>query len=650
MSKSVSVKTRIRHFLIDKNSDVHKAFNAALDKRKPGFSRKFSPFLWLYLLYLNIKFRVFKIKGAPSPQRGVQSGFPRISPVKLYQRIEKNDILSLDLLGTMVLFPFTSMTALYQFCELENGIPGFAKIRMEAEKDAKNKYGSKFSMEDIYCFVEDACGLSAKLGIKQEEEKILSLIEPNSYIKMLYDFHLVKGKTVIVMADTFWTKDFVGKVLEKCGYMDISAVYLSSELLYSKADKQMYDAVQKDFSEQSIFHIGNDSVVDIKNAREKGIAGAKYIGVHKLSRSFSYSSVTRFHREVFAGLANNHLYSWENTNSPFYEYGFVCGGPVVHGFCSWLHDRLTEKGVEGVIFVDGPQSVFLNAYAEKYPDQDIRSLCWSPTLSLRYSTDVDSTMWLHRLLRGNIPLQNELIQALFVLYPELYTQDAKNMESEEFLKIHKEKILHMLLFDSARVVDMVGESIAGVKKIALVGWQGGYSGPLALKRFIQREIGTEYDISCYSLFSAAADQYPAAEEVYTVSSSKNKDGYAALKKNKKKTIHMLELVSGTWMPDLIGIREDGSYLFDVPDAEKHWRFCEAARGINAFIELYEDMHKILPDFPAISGSDAYGTHRAYLQHAINQKKSGVFSFADESDKTYALTSLVESYVVGKRGV
>lgn len=678
MSKRISLKNRIRHFLIEKNSNVHKAFNAALNKRNPGIARKFNPFLWLYLFYLNVKFRVFKRKDALAPEAKtaapakkktaapakkktttsspntpnvpVQEGFSRIPQNKLYQRIEKCDVLSLDLLGTMVSLPFASMYALYRLCEIDNGIANFAKIRIDAEKKAKAKFGSRVSIEDIYDFVYDSCGLSQKEGISQEEAKILSLVEPNAYIKILYDFHIVTDKPVIIMADTYLMKEFVERILEKCGYKDVHTMYLSSELEYSKADKRMYETALEDFNGQSIFHIGNDSILDIKNAKEKGIAVSKYTSVHKLASSFSYESVTPFHRSVFAGIANNHFYSWETKQSVFYEYGFVCGGPIVSGFCAWLHAQIKATGVDRIIFVDGPQSVLQAFYTKQYPEEDVRFLCWSSTLALRHNGTTDNSLWLYRLLRMGTDLQNELVQALFVLYPDLYTSEAKRMESIEFLLLHKEELLDMLQSDRTKVLDMVYQNTEGAKKIALVGWQGGQDGPLSVKRMIHSSKDAPCDIRCYSLFSIDETHDPATEDIYTVSSSQNRDGYAALKKTKKQTTNMLELVSGTWMPDLIGIRQDGGYLFDIPDAEKHWRFREVSDGIDAFIEIYEGLIEALPDFPAISGTDAYRAHSTYFQHAIKQKKNHLFSFVDKSDKTRALTSFVESYVIGKRGM
>lgn len=118
--------------------------------------------------------------------------------------------------------------------------------------------------------------------IEELKEKELSLeyqlISIRHVMKEVYDAALEYNKKVIVTSDTYFTEDFIKKILWKNGYVGISRYYVSSQLGKRKDTGEIYDYILQDLniSPSRILHIGDNPNSDCKIPHSKGLNVAYY--------------------------------------------------------------------------------------------------------------------------------------------------------------------------------------------------------------------------------------------------------------------------------------------------------------------------------------------------------------------------------------
>ena len=211
-----------------------------------------------------------------------------------YQQIKQSilnpntEYVSFDIFDTLLIRPFMWPTDLFELLsnkmnEETASYIDFAFIRRNAEEEkrAKNclKSPSKeeITLDEIYHHIAQTYDFSNELleKMKREELKIEhQVLSARKLGKELFEFAKDAGKKIIIISDMYLPIDFIEKVLRKNGYSGYNKVFLSSEILLTKASGNLYKYVLKDLgikNVNSLIHLGDNWQSDVEIPRSQGI-------------------------------------------------------------------------------------------------------------------------------------------------------------------------------------------------------------------------------------------------------------------------------------------------------------------------------------------------------------------------------------------
>ncbi len=225
--------------------------------------------------------------------------------------------ISFDVYDTLIRRIFTPQQ-LYRMMEIKLKEEGcdcykdFSRKRILAEKELRNKGNKNYSLSDVYntdVFIDLTLNEKDKLRFLEEEYEIHNTL-PNYYGRKLYKKYCKKYQ-IICVSDMYLDKRVIGQILKKNGYSAINKIYVSCEEEASKRETTLFLKVAEDLniSCNEILHVGDALRSDFINPK---LLGMKSIRCHK--------------SEEFI-----------KTNDFCYDLGFNTLGPVMYGFCQWLH-------------------------------------------------------------------------------------------------------------------------------------------------------------------------------------------------------------------------------------------------------------------------------------------------------------------------
>ena len=212
----------------------------------------------------------------------------------LYQYIKKSivsaktEVVSFDIFDTLLIRPFMYPVDLFDLLsnkmnERTASYIDFATIRKNAEEEARREDAIKapskedITLGEIYQQIAKTCDFSAQLisDIKQEELAIEEqVLKERSIGKELFELAKDAGKKIVIVSDMYLPQDFVERVLIKNGYQGYDKLYLSSEILLTKATGNLFKFVLKDLSIKdagSMLHLGDNYYSDVECPRKHGI-------------------------------------------------------------------------------------------------------------------------------------------------------------------------------------------------------------------------------------------------------------------------------------------------------------------------------------------------------------------------------------------
>ena len=138
----------------------------------------------------------------------------------------------------MIIQTYVKPTDLFLHIEKLYKIKGFHKNRIEAEKLARWKYidYEEVTLNQIYEEIDDRYKGFKEIEIELEE-RILTIHKEN---KKIYYYTLSIGKKIIIVSDMYLPKNIIEKILIKNNYTNYYKLYLSSDLMLTKASGNLY--------------------------------------------------------------------------------------------------------------------------------------------------------------------------------------------------------------------------------------------------------------------------------------------------------------------------------------------------------------------------------------------------------------------------
>ena len=202
----------------------------------------------------------------------LQKELLRFSPLKdIDEAISQHDTVSFDFFDTLCYrcsgdeeWAKTRVDRLFQcpYRSSRNEAEAMARGRLEPNRDV--------GFSEILS-VMSAAPLQEPLRLLAAERTIdLADIRPIARVAQSYVLAVERGKTVIIVSDTYYGSEFIAAFLRANGLPQPTSILASSEVGVRKDRGDMWDVVLQRFS-GSIIHIGDNVRSDIQAASDRGI-------------------------------------------------------------------------------------------------------------------------------------------------------------------------------------------------------------------------------------------------------------------------------------------------------------------------------------------------------------------------------------------
>lgn len=355
------------------------------------------PFLsWIYLLKLNLEYAFskheFHAKERDRDKINKRNTKEYEKKDYITDTIEKlclSEAVSFDLYDTLLFRPFSVPSDIFYCVGERLNYPDFKTIRIEAENTMREKIGAGLTLKGIYDFIEERTGIESKTGCRIEQEVEEELAMPNPVMKRIWDGVRAHGRKIIVTTDMYQPKEFIGSLLEKKGFTGAEEIFVSCECGMGKHEGTMYEYIKKIMDTDSLVHIGDNRISDIKNARKHGFKTIEYRNVNLYGNKFRPKDMPQAVGSAYSGLVNARLYRGDTDFSPAYEYGYKYGGILLIGLCEHIHRLATKSDADGVLILSEGGYMVKRIYEEMYPGENAKYIYWSERAAVKMGAEQD---------------------------------------------------------------------------------------------------------------------------------------------------------------------------------------------------------------------------------------------------------------------
>lgn len=663
-----TLRAKIYHFLVNRKPGIRQRYHRFHDGTT-GMKKVVS---WFYLLWLNFcyyvlfcrflgeqtEIPVYEEKKPPCAEsESVMANRDRKSVSETVSFLMQYDVISFDIFDTLIFRPFSEPTDLFFFLGEKTGILDFKRLRMQAEAEARvQKYKEEkhyeIKLSDIWSRLENEIGVTKEQGMQMEQALEMEFCYANPFMQQVFTQLREHGKRIVITSDMYLSKAFLSELLQKNGYGGYEELYVSCEYEKSKAEGSLYEVVKRAYPDtDSMIHVGDNPVSDVKNAKKHGFEVFYYPNVNRnalLYRSYDMSAVVG---GAYRGIVNNKLYNGTEQLPMEYEYGYIYGGLFVLGYCNFIHTYARVHGIDKLLFLSRDGDILRQAYAVLFPEEKTEYVYWSRAaatkLMARYNRydffrrylyhKADGTYTLEQILKS-MRLEFLLDRLLQRLPHETYLTSGNVSQVKRFLEANWQEVTAVYDRES-KAAELYYKKVLGDSRNALavdIGWAG--SGAIALDYLVQKV----WKLPC-SITGAVAGtnsvhnfEVDASEiflqngklAAYLYAQSFNRDLWKKHDPNTDDNI-FFELLLASPTPQFLGFELDEVsgevlYLFGKVDANPDG-MKEIQNGILDFVRDYQKHFSGYPYLFCVSGRDAYapilaasGNKKAYLK-ALKKK-------------------------------
>lgn len=293
-------------------------------------------------------------------------------------KIDEHKIISFDMFDTLVRRNVANPSDVFLLVEDKYNntyvkdrdlqLKDFKKYRILAYEQAYKKNGAKCRVDDIYEELPKDFQ-SIKEILKKIEIDIESKIcVPNKEIVDIFNYANEIGKKIVIISDMYLSEECLVHILDRCGIKNYDGFFISCEYGKSKTNGLLYDICCKEMgvSYNEILHFGDGLKNDIIRAKQKKIDTIWYRKKVKLDYN-DFKDFNKFEKEQYdiqQAFIRNHI---EELESEVEKIGFSVFGPLVYGFCRWLHDQIIDQSIEKIFFLAREGLLFKKIYESLYP-------------------------------------------------------------------------------------------------------------------------------------------------------------------------------------------------------------------------------------------------------------------------------------------
>lgn len=392
-------------------------------------------------------------------------GVDGITKAKLVQLVTAHDVVSIDLFDTLVmrqtLFP-TDVFEIVNYRLREKGIviDGFCGKRLDSEKTLSQITAP--TLTEIYHYMIDTYSIG---NIKAEELVQLEysvdygLILPRQEVCELISEIYNQGKEVYIVSDTYYTKQQIEQILEKCGIYFYTDILASCEYKESKTG-QLFHKLKEKISDKSCLHIGDDIVADIESANRNQITACRIYNGAELLEKAGYlglwDSINDLSDRIRVGLFVSRLF-----NSPFqfetgerriciqnaYDIGYLLFAPIISDFVFWFDTQVKDYKLQNIWFCARDGFLIKKLYDTWNKDNRSVYFLTSRTAAIRAGVESEDDIEYVAGMKFSGPLQKQLQERFGIQIPD------GNVDGS--LLDYKEEILEKAFVDRKNYMEYI---------------------------------------------------------------------------------------------------------------------------------------------------------------------------------------------------
>lgn len=291
-----------------------------------------------------------------------------ITRKELMRRTEQYDAVSFDLFDTLimrqVLFPSDVFELMdNRLRQQDIVIEDFPLRRMASEKELSRESAPKLT--EIYSYMRRTYQL-AEVDPEQlamlEWEIDCGLVVPRKDVCRVFSDLMACGKKVYVVSDSYYNKEQIMGIMNKCGITQYTDVFVSCE--YETGKTQMFfQKYKKETMARRYLHIGDDAVADVECAERNGIDACRlYSGIDLLELAgymglwdYIGSLSDRIRIGMFLSRVFNSPFQFETGQrrigiNTAYDIGYVFFAPMICDFVLWFRNQVEEYRMNNIFF------------------------------------------------------------------------------------------------------------------------------------------------------------------------------------------------------------------------------------------------------------------------------------------------------------
>lgn len=352
---------------------------------------------------------------------GKHHGITRSS---LLKKMEQYDVISFDLFDTLVMRRTLFVTDIFALMDhklRQNGlaISDFQQKRISCEKELA---GCAPDLIRIYEYMAEQYGtgeLSPFWAARCEQELDFELVVPRTDVCALLETMRQKGKEIYIVTDSYYTKENLEKLLDKCGIFGVKEILDSCECMVDKRHG-LFRKLKEVAGNQPVLHIGDDPEADICEAQKWGIdacqiySGADllemcgYMGLWEVTDTLS----DRLRTGMFVSVLFNSPFQFEGDKKicvyRAYDIGYLFFAPMISDFTFWLRQEVNAYDLKDILFCARDGYLIKKMYDEIADRTNTIYFLISRTAAIRAGTECAQDIRYVEEMRYSGSLQKEL--------------------------------------------------------------------------------------------------------------------------------------------------------------------------------------------------------------------------------------------------
>lgn len=571
------------------------------------------------------------------------------------RKLLEYDVVSFDIFDTLVFRTVNKPTDIFMFAGQKLGLLNYATMRREMEislRDRREKeFGSReVTLEEIYDAMERYCGVDAKRGMETELEAEFQFCIANPYMKEVFELLKNYGKTIIFVSDMYLPEETMKKLLKSCGYEGYDRLFVSCDYGFGKRSGKLYDHIAKTYLKgRSVIHVGDNPTVDVEMAKEHGWASAFYEDIRSRGGKYRPTLMSPCIGSVYQAMMNLKMQSGAfetpEEKERGYQYGYSCGGMLILGYVTWIHEQAVKEQMDKVLFIARDGWIMKKVYDFLYEDIPSEYIYLSRNAALKLSYDYNRYELLKQFVDRRQESEKPYTIREILLSMDLgemtvdFQQAGINPETEIVTEDECKMVKEFLIDHSPRVAEIYERSLTafqkymepillGCRHVAAVdtGWRG--TCPTALKYLIEQKWNKECKVTGMMMGSCKYkwnNTIPliADESIRTYLFSPEHNDHLARYHYKNNLIHntCVEFITTAPHPSVRGFHpgsEKGYEIeFEYPEQENYDLTEKIHQGIMDFVRDYKKYYANEAMLWKIPGMDAYWPLRYVMEKSFD---------------------------------